>query len=194
MRPGIEGRAVILSAVAPLENFRKGTLTLLATLVLIAIIFLQIGCAHYKLGRPGTLPFSSLYIAPATSETPAAQAQALLSRNLIEAFIRDGSVQVFGPQEAEATLRVVLVAYERKVSAAQADDTALGRSFEITLKAEATLLNNRSGEVYFSKRTFEASEQVFVGSSLPQSEYQAMPTLARRLANEIKNGIVNVWQ
>jgi len=193
LRLGIEGRAETLSAAAPLEKFRKGTPPLLAALVLIAIILLQIGCAHYKLGRPGTIPFSSIYIAPATSETPAAQVQALLSRNLIEAFLRDGSVQVSGPQEAEVTLRVVLVAYERNVSATQADDTALGRSFEITLKAEATLLDNRSGEVYFSQRTFEASEQVFAENSLPQSEYQAMPTLARRLANEIKNGIVNVW-
>ena len=193
MRPGIEGRTEILSAAAPLEKFRKGTLPLLADLALIALVLLQSGCAHYKLGRPGNLPFSSIYIAPATSETPAAQAQALLSRNLIEAFLRDGSVQVSGPEDAEAALRVVLIVYERNVSATREDDTALGRTFEITLKAEATLLDNRSGKVYFSKRTFEASEQVFAGSSLPQSEYQAMPTLARRLANEIKNGIVNVW-
>ena len=193
MRSGIEGRAEILSVAAPLEKFRKGKLPLLADLALIALVLLQGGCAHYKLGRPGTLPFSSIYIAPATSETPIAQAQVLLSRNLIEAFLRDGSVQVSGPEEAEAALRVVLVAYERNVSVTREDDTALGRTFEITLKAEATLLDNRSEKVYFSKRTFEVSEQVFAGSSLPQAEYQAMPTLARRLANEIKNGILNVW-
>ena len=187
---GVEGRVEILSVAASLEKFRKGTLPLIACL---ALVFLQGGCAHYKLGRPGTLPFRSIYIAPATSETPAAQAQALLSRNLIEAFLRDGSVQVSGPEEAEAALLVVIIAYERDVSVAREDDTALGRTFEITLKAEATLLDNRSGKVYFNKRIFEASEQVFAESSLPQSEYQAMPTLARRLANEIKNGIVNVW-
>ena len=192
MSSGSVGRAAIQNAAAHIGKFRNRP-SLLAPIALCFTILLQIGCAHYDLGRPGALPFGSLYIAPVSSDTLVAQVQALLSRNLVEAFIRDGSVMVTGQQEAEATLRVVLIGHERIVSVTRADDTALGRSFELILKVEVTLLDNSSGKIYFSKRTFEASEQVFDEISLPESEYQAMPTLVRDLANRIKNGVVNIW-
>lgn len=172
----------------PLIN-RGPCLTLLPLIVL-----LFSSCASYELGSPtAQLPFSTLYIETVENRSFAPQAQALLTDNLVQAFLRDGSVRIVNTEDADATLSVTLSSYNRDLAASQSGDTALGRTFDITLEAMATLTDNRTGETYFRERRHSASKLAFVDSGLSQSEYQLMPVLTHDLASRIKDTIVSAW-
>ncbi len=129
----------------------------------------------------------------AQNQSTAAQAQVLLTRNLVEAFLRDGRLSITNKDRAEATLRVTLSHFRRRLAASQESDTALGRSFGLTLEATATLMDNASGKTFFKDRRFTADEIAYADSGLNQAEYQAMPRLARNLAKIIKDSVVNTW-
>ncbi len=151
------------------------------------------GCSHYRLGSPAELPFHTIFVSAVENESLAPQTQALLTENLIEAFLRDGTLKVVSRSEAEAILKVTLIDYARKLSATQESDTLLGRSFAMQLRAEASLLNNRTPIPYFSNLEFSFSEYAFIDDGLPQAEYNSMPLLARGLAKRIKDYVVSAW-
>ncbi len=127
------------------------------------------------------------------NKSTAPQAQALLTRNLTEAFLRDGRLSIVNEDQAEATLSVTLSGFDRRLAATEESDTVLGRSFNLTLEAAATLVDNGSGKIYFKNRKLAADEIAYADGGLNQAEYQAMPLLARNLAAKIKDSVVNTW-
>ncbi len=163
----------------------------------VGVIFLAIslfyGCASYQLGPPQGLPFRTLHVEMVGNEAMAPQAQALLTKNLIEAFLRDGTVAIVNSDRAEAELKVIISSYGLRQAATQEEDTVLGRSFGLTLVATATLLNSGSGDFYFRDRLISADEIAYSDSGLNQAEFQAMPLLARNLAAKIKDSVLNTW-
>jgi len=161
--------------------------------VICAALFLS-GCAGYQLGTGTNLKFSTLFIAPVSSETTIPQAQALVTAQLREAFGRDGRVTlVNSPEAADAVLQVVLTGYDRAIAVALPNDTGLARRFNVTLKASATLTDNRSKQAYFTKRALTVQRGVFTDSGLIPSEYQALPLLAAQLANEATHAVLDTW-
>jgi hypothetical protein len=159
----------------------------LATLVLGA-------CANYRLGSGGTVKFSRLYIAPVTSEVLIPQAQALVTTELREAFLKDGRVALAdSAADADATLKVTLSAYQRDVTVAQTQDTGLARRFDITLRAKVTLTDLRSKQTLFENRILTARGGVFTDSGQHQSEYQTLPLLAEKLAEDAVHAALDVW-
>ena len=170
----------------------------IATLcVLIAFVSLWTGCRHYQLGSSAQLPFKSIYIEPVHNESYAPQAQSLVTTNLINAFLRHGQVRVTEPAQADATLVVTLKNYEKKLAATQSSDSGRARTVSLRLVASVDLINNQNGSFFFQGRSLNAEELIFSSSnnnaSLPQAEYQSMPELARELANNIHNSVVDVW-
>ena len=152
------------------------------------------GCAHYQLGTGTTQKFSTLFIAPVASEALIPQSQVLVTTQLREAFIRDGRVSlVNSAAAADAVLQVTLTGYDRKVSVARPDDTGLARRFNVTLRAQATLTDNRSKQIYFAKRPLAAERGVFTDSGLVPAEYQDLPVLAEQLAGKAAHAVLDTW-
>ncbi|HWA27284.1 MAG TPA: LPS assembly lipoprotein LptE [Lacunisphaera sp.] len=165
-----------------------------ALLGLLATILWLSGCAGYQLGTGSTPKFATLYIAPVTSEALIPQAQALVTTELREAFIRDGRVRlVNSADEADAVLTVALAAYNRAVAVSRPDDTGLARRFDVNLTARATLTDNRTKQPLFTQRALEARRGVFTDSGLVPSEYQALPLLAGLIANEAVHAALDTW-
>ena len=134
--------------------------------VLCAAVLLG-GCASYQLGTGTTPKFSTLFIAPVTSETLIPQAQVLVTIQLREAFIRDGRITLVNSAEsADAVLLVSLTGYSRDVSVSRQDDTGLARRFDVTLKAHATLTDSRTKQALFTRRPLTAKRGVFTDSGL----------------------------
>ena len=152
------------------------------------------GCAAYQLGTGSKLKFSTLFIAPVASETMIPQAQVLVTTQLREAFLKDGRVTLVNSAEAaEAVLQVTLSAYDRAVAVSLPTDTGLGRRFDVTLRAQATLTDNRTKQPLFAKRPLSAQRGVFTDSGLIPSEYQALPLLAEQLASEAAHAVLDTW-
>ena len=186
-RPGDKHRPykVDLSSIARLLSPFSG--------LLLSVLCLT-GCTGYQLGTGSTVKFTTLFIAPITSEALIPQAQALVTTQLREAFIHDGRVQLVNSAEsADAVLTVTLASYNRTVAVSRPDDTGLARLFDVTLHAKATLTDNRTKQPYFTSRPIDAKRGVFTDSGLVPSEYQALPLLAELLAGETVHAVLDTW-
>ena len=163
------------------------------TPLLCGVLFLS-GCGSYQLGTGAKLKFSTLFIAPVTCEAMIPQAQALVTTQLREAFIRDGRVTlVDSPETAEVVLQISLTGYDRTVAVSLPTDTGLARRFDVNLRAQATLTDNRTKQDLFAKRPLAAQRGVFTDSGLIPSEYQALPLLAEQLASEAAHAVLDTW-
>ena len=152
------------------------------------------GCAHYQLGTGSEPKFSSLFIAPVASDVLVPQSRALMTTAIREAFLRDGRVALAdSAAEADAVLQVRLVGYDRAVGVSRQDDTGLARRFDVTLRAVATLSDNRTKQTHFSDRPLAAKRGVFTDSGLVPAEYQLMPLLAELLATEALQAALDTW-
>ncbi len=165
------------------------------------------GCSHYQVGKPADTPFQTIYIEPVANRSFAPQAQALLSTQVREHLMRDGRVQVVGPNDADAILRITLEDYDREASAVRGDDTVLASKFNMRLVATCTLIDARTGRHYFRDRSTETDIDAFIGferelvdpdDPFPppqglQSEYQSMPVLTGKLSRQIGNMVLHTW-
>lgn len=153
------------------------------------------GCAHYHLGSSGALPFHTLYVPPVRIVATVPQAAAPVSQMLRQSLLQEGNLQLTDQADADATLDVVITNYQRGADATQLNNTLNAVSFTLMLEATCTLVDNHSGKVYFKDRKIQMYQQAFVqnGVSFNESEYQAMPRLARDLSQKIKDAVVSTW-
>jgi hypothetical protein len=151
-------------------------------------------CAHYQLGQQGVPRFATLYVDPVVNHTTLPQTQAVVGTQIREAFLQDGRVAlVASPAEADVILHVELKGYDREVSATRADDTGLARQFNLTLRAECSLTDRRSGRVLFEHRPVAATKGAYTDSGQLQAEYQTLPLLAEDLAALVAHTVLDVW-
>lgn len=162
--------------------------------LLLTVLQLATGCSNYQLGTGTTAKFSSLYVAPVTSDALIPQARVLVATQVREALIRDGRVTLAeSPEQADAVLTLVLSSYDRQVVVSRQDDTGLARRFEVRLLAHATLMDNRTKQPYFTMRPLEAKRGVFTDSGLVPAEYEGLPLLAETLASEAVHAVLDTW-
>lgn len=161
---------------------------------MLGLSLLLSSCSNYQLGTGTKLKFSTLFIAPVLSKAVIPQAQVVVTTQLREAFIRDGRVTLVDSAEAaDAVLRVSLIGYDRTAAVSRADDTGLARRFDLTLRAQGTLTDNRNKKTYFAERPLRATRGVFTDSGLVPAEYETMPLLAEQLAGETVHAVLDVW-
>ena len=164
------------------------------------------GCNSYQLGNPFELPFESIYIKPVTNDSFAPQAQAMLSTQIRDVFIRDGRTKLVTSSEAaDVVLIVHLTEYNRLVAARKSDDTTAAASFNLVLATEVSLFNQNKGDYYFQERIIKESSSAYVNNpylapavdqtqDFLQMEYQAMPRLTHDLSRRIANEVLNTWE
>lgn len=166
----------------------------LRLLLAAALALLPAACAHYRLGPGGQPAFTTLYVAPVANRTMLPQSAALVGTQLRESFLRDARITlVNSPAAADATLDVTLVDYSRAVAAPRSDDTGLARKFQLSLLAECTLRDRRTGRVWFARRPVGATKEAYTDSGQLQSEYNTAPLLASSLADNIVHAVLDVW-
>lgn len=151
-------------------------------------------CSHYRLGTEAKPPFSSLFIEPVVVKALIPQSRALFTTQLRDVFIRDARVSLTNSAEsADATLLVVVRTYAREVATVRPGDTGLARKFMVTVQADATLLDRRSGKTLFARRPLVVKRELFTDSGQTQSEYQLLPLLAADLADKARHAVLDVW-
>jgi outer membrane lipopolysaccharide assembly protein LptE/RlpB len=151
-------------------------------------------CAHYQLGNGPPPKFTRLYLAPVVSDGLIPQAQAVVTTQLREVFLKDGRLAlVESAAEADAVLTITLGSYQREATVSRPDDTGRARRFAVTLRASATLLDVRSGQKLFADRPLSATRGVFTDSGQIQAEYQTLPLLAEVLAGNALHAVLDIW-
>jgi hypothetical protein len=166
----------------------------LAAILVAAIGLLATSCANYQLGTGSTPKFSTLYVAPVTSEALVPQARILVGTQVREALLRDGRVTLVGTAaEADAVLTIVLASYQKLTVVSRPEDTGIARRMDVRLQAHATLVDTRTNQAYFSNRPLDVRRGVFTDSGLVPSEYEGLPLLAEALANETVHAVLDTW-
>jgi len=165
----------------------------LGLLPLLALALALAGCSRYQLGDPATLPFATIHVAPPVNTSLAPQSAAVVGANLVRALDRSGRVTIAPAASADALLGVTITDYRREIAADRSDDTSLARKWRVVLTAECTLTNRRDGKTWFTRRIVRAFDEVYVDSGLVPAEYQNMPVLADRLAQEIAREVLGAW-
>ena len=162
-------------------------------------------CRSYQLGHPAELPFETIFVEPAGNESDAPQAQAIVSTKVREAILRDSRVKLTANKKnADVVLDLTLTAYDRRIATRDPDDTEAALDYDLTLTSQIALFDQRSGEYLFRSRKVSAEASAFVDDvfapagtpdtqSFLQSEYQAMPRIARELADRIANEVLGAW-
>jgi len=173
-------------------------------LLLLGIALSFSGCAHYRAGTGAELPFESIYIRPAENDSFAPQAQALVSAQVREAFIRDGRLKVLADEsEADAVLLITLTEYDREAAARFGDDTVEAQAFDLELTALVSLYHAGQGDFLFANRSVSERKLAYVqdlydedpgeNQGFVQAEYQSMPRLARDLSRRIADEVLSPW-
>jgi len=169
------------------------------------ILFAFSSCRSYNLGHPGELAFESIYIAPVKNDSYAPQAQALVSSDIREAFIRDARVKVVTSEEAaDVVLEVTLTEYKRSPGARSNVDTVQAFDFDITLESKVGLYDPISGKYLFENERIEArtnayTENPYAGAGALNTqtyhiaERQALPNLSRSMAQRIADRVLSAW-
>lgn len=162
-------------------------------------------CRSYKLGHPGELAFTSIYVMPVENNSFAPQAQAQVSSDLREAFIRDGRVKLVASEEAaDVVLMVSLADYSRSPSARANVDTVKAFDFDITLTSNVSLYDPINGNYLFKNDLIEARTNAYTENPYAApaalntqtyhiAERQAMQNLSRSLAQKIADRILSAW-
>lgn len=165
-----------------------------ATTAAVAVALLLAGCASYRLGSPSQPAFKTVFIPPVTNDAFLPQSRAIITTHLREAFARDGRITLAaGPDDADRILEVRLAEYSREMTTARRDDTALARSFALSLDVEISLVDPRTGTRAPDKAPLRVTMETYTDSGQPQSEYQSVPLLAGKLATEVVHRVLDTW-
>ncbi|HEY5552890.1 MAG TPA: LPS assembly lipoprotein LptE [Opitutaceae bacterium] len=171
-----------------------GLCRLLATAVVAAAMLFTAGCASYQLGSPAEAPFQSVFIPPVANDTFVPQSRAAVTTAIREAFARDGRVTLAeSPAGADRIVEVRLADFSREMTSAVREDTALARKFALTLTAEVRLIDPASPGASAAPSQIAVSVDAFTDSGLQQSEFQAVPLLAGKLATEVVHRVLDTW-
>lgn len=166
----------------------------LKALLWTALVMAGAGCSHYQLGTAGNTSFATLHVVPVTMRTLVPQAEPIIGTQLREAFVRDGRVRLENsPDAAEATLQLTVRDYRRDVATVRPGDTGLARKFTVTLQADATLIDNRTGTVLFQDRPIIVRRDLFTDGGQLQAEYQLLPLLAQDIAARTAHAVLDTW-
>ncbi|MDR2737672.1 MAG: LPS assembly lipoprotein LptE [Puniceicoccales bacterium] len=162
-------------------------------LAIVLATALASGCMHYSRGSGTSLEFERIYVAPVKNDSYARQAQALLTGQIREKLANQPNLELALSPENAAVLRITITEINRSVATASKDDTAYARSFDVIMSILCTLVDEKSGKVYFEDYKISDSVECFVVDDYIGAEYQIMPHLTEKLADRVCEAVCNPW-
>jgi hypothetical protein len=160
-----------------------------------------LGCAGYQLGNipSGEMKgVKNIWVPMVKNETFTPYLQPLVTNAIIHEFGNDGTYQTGRAGNAEATLQVAVIKFERSSVNQNPDNTMQTTQFRGTLTVKATLTNNLTGKVIFKDLEFQGFTEYYVpnfqqGGDNVEAERQAMPLAGQKLAQNIVRQITEGW-
>lgn len=174
-----------------MNRFWKFASTPLILVSSLLVLFLFSACSHYHLGKMAEPSFRTIAISPILSDGFAPQVQAILRDQLIREFLSDGTLEILPMESADVVLEIVLTDFSQLMTASRSQDTALARSYEVSIKALCTLVDSRTQEIVWENEEVEAVLNLQVNSDFVDVQYQAIPALTRNLAEKIIQQVLN---
>jgi hypothetical protein len=168
----------------------------LALLILASGLLFTSACAGYRLGN---IPYKQLegvrtiYVPVVKNDTYEPGLQVMTTNAVIRALNNDGTYQTSRIANADATLEVKIVKFERQPVRLSRDNVRTTDQYRIRLVAQATLVNHRTGTKVFTDLRATGETDFFVQQDIQEAERQAIPIAADKLARLLVNQITEGW-
>ncbi len=158
----------------------------------LALLALANGCAGYRLGPNPDAPATgrTVQVLPFTNRTLEPRLADAVTVALRRELQRDGSARLATAQPGDIIVSGVLTRYQRRELSFVPNDIATARDYRVQLTAQVTARERETGRVLFDQE-LSGYTLIRVGSDLTGTERQALPLLARDLARQIKDLLVD---
>lgn len=174
-------------------NIKRFFCFVLGCLLLAGCMLTFSGCTRYHAGYPvDATSIKSIYVAPAVKKALGAQISAVLTRQLREGILRNGGIGLAGKYDADATLETTITHYGRSIGTVEEYDTDTAKTLSLNITVQCSLKDNRTDAYYFKNQTFSASISINANDAAQCIEYQRLPQLTRKLAQQVVMCIANI--
>lgn len=174
-------------------NIKRFFYFILGCLLLAGCMLTFSGCARYHAGYPiDATSIRSIYVAPAIKKALSAQTSAILTRQLREGILRNGGIGLADKHDADATLETTITHYGRSIGTVEEYDTNTAKTLSLNITVQCSLKDNRTDAYYFKNQTFSASISINANNAAQSIEYQRLPQLTHKLAQQVVMCIANI--
>ena len=149
------------------------------------------GCAGYHLGpaKPEYLKDIHTVSVPVfRNNTLVPRIESVFTTSVISQIQQDGSLQVVGPGQGDATLVCVIDRIQRAPARSVTGNVLLTSEFELNVAVRYQLQDKTGRIIDNGRSTGETS--FFVGNDVQQDERQALPIAAQQLAVRLVSELV----
>jgi hypothetical protein len=153
------------------------------------------GCAYHSGNNSvlSSLP-ETVYVAPVCNDSIAPQMQAVLSAQIRKNLSQCPGIKlVENPTTADAVLTVNVVHFGQSAATRMSDDSVRAKTFSINVRANCSLLDNKSGKYFLRNYAVEASMDIRAEGDYQHRKSQAISQLTLKLAEKIGDAVCNPW-
>lgn len=165
-------------------------------LLLVAGVLSIGGCAGYRLGnipRSDMAGVKTIHVPVIRNDSLEPSLPVMTTNAILRELDNDGTYHSSRSRMADAVLEVRIVKYYRTPLRRSRDNSLVPNEYEVTLTANATLTNLKTGTILFKDRVFEGKTAYFIQLNSQEVERQANPLAAKDLARHIVSAITEGW-
>jgi outer membrane lipopolysaccharide assembly protein LptE/RlpB len=174
---------------------RNSTLHRLALLLPAAVCLILQGCVGYQLGSMLPADIRSVYIPTFANKTAEPLIEFDTTQAAIQAFQRDGSIEVSGgPETADAVLNVTILDYDLAPVGFDRERKTKTDEYRLTLTVSLNLVRQANQQIVVESPRVQGDYTFTVSGDLTSSKKSALPQAAQDLAHDIVETVVEAWQ
>jgi hypothetical protein len=162
-----------------------------------ALILLSFGgCAGYHIGPVQPYYLRSVHrIAVPTfgNKTLMPRIAVLVTDSVIKQFQQDGTYQIVGDDQADATLKGEIIRITRAPARSLRGNVLATTEFSLFLRVRYSLVERKTGKVLAAPVEVTGTTSFFVGPDITSDERQALPLAAEELATRLVSQLSEGW-
>jgi prophage tail gpP-like protein len=164
--------------------------------VLPVVCILLTGCAGYRLGNISGRNLQgvhTIFVPMVHNDTYTANFETACTDAIIRRFNNDGTLLTTNSANADAEVDVTLMSIATNPLRTTISDTLVTAQYQLTVKAEVTVTNRRTGTMLLDKLVLTGSTTFYLQTDVIEGERQALPLACEDLAKNIVTSVTEGW-
>ena len=153
------------------------------------------GCLGYHIGpvKPYYLrDVHTLAVPTFTNQTLVPRIEVLVTNTVIKQFQQDGTFQIVGGEDADATLKAEIMRIDRSPARSVRGNVLATTEFTLAMHVKYSLIG-RDGKTIAGPAQALGTTSFFVGTDVTTDERQALPLATEQLATQLVSQLSEGW-
>lgn len=151
------------------------------------------GCVGYQLGTMLPRGIDSVFIPTIVNRSDEPLVETELTRAVVEATQREGSLRIAPREQADAELEVVLNDYRLEPVGYQDRRDSSADEYRVVLEASVVMRRRSDGLVLAQSPRVSGDTSFYFAGDLASAKRMALPAAAEDLAQRIIETVVEAW-